>query len=89
MKSDYIMDLLNDRGYAIATAEDTKTFLRLTADELIRQAIAGDIEEVGEMIDDIVAMIKTIEDQGWTDCYIEENPMAISNLHILEAGAKR
>lgn len=87
MKSDYIMDLINDKGYAIATAEDTKTFLRLTADELIRQAIAGDTEEVGGAIDDIVAMIRMIEDKGWTYCYIEEHPMAESNLNIREAGA--
>lgn len=87
MKSATIEDMLNDKGYAIATAEDTKTFLRLTADELIRQAIAGDTEEVGGAIDDLIGMIRMIKQQGWAYCYIEEHPMAESNLNVKEAGA--
>ena len=87
MKNTMIEDLMNSKGYAIAPAEDTISFLRSTADELIRQAIAGDSEEVGGVIDDIVGMIRMIKQQGWTYCYIEEHPMAESNLNVREAGA--
>ncbi len=88
MKSQYIEDELNSKGYAIAPAEDLKTFLRLTADELIRQAIKGEAEEVGEAIDDLIGMYRMIEQQGWAYVYIEECPMAVSNLNVKEAGAK-
>lgn len=88
MKSQYIEDELNSKGYAIAPAEDLKTFLRLNADELIRQAIKGEAEEVGEAIDDLIGMYRMIEQQGWAYVYIEECPMAVSNLNVKEAGAK-
>lgn len=88
MKSQFIEDELNSKGYAIAPAEDLKTFLRLTADELIRQAIKGEAEEVGEAIDDLIGMYRMIEQQGWAYVYIEECPMAVSNLNVKEAGAK-
>jgi hypothetical protein len=32
-------------------------------------------------------MIRLIDDKGWAYCYIEEHPMAESNLNIREAGA--
>ena len=88
MKSQFIEDELNSKGYAIAPAEDLKTFLRLTADELIMQAIKGEAEEVGEAIDDLIGMYRMIEQQGWSYVYIEECPMAVSNLNVKEAGAK-
>lgn len=88
MKSQFIEEELNSKGYAIAPAEDLKTFLRLTADELIRQAIKGEAEEVGEAIDDLIGMYRMIEQQGWAYVYIEECPMAVSNLNVKEAGAK-
>lgn len=88
MKAQYITDILNDKGQAIASGEDVKTFLRITADEYIRQAIAEDVEDVGVIIDDIVAMIRLIDKEDWEWVYIEENPMSVSNLHIMEAGKK-
>jgi hypothetical protein len=38
MKSDYIMDLINDKGYAIATAEVNKSLMD-TYKEIIRRRI--------------------------------------------------
>lgn len=88
MKALDIEDMLNDKGSAILPQKEAKMFLRITIDEYIKQAIAGDTEDVGVIVEDLVAMIQLIDDKDWEWVYLETNPMSPSNLHILEAGIK-
>lgn len=88
MKALDIEDMLNDKGSAILPQKEAKMFLRITIDEYIKQAIAGDIEDVGVIVEDLVAMIQLIDEKDWEWVYLETNPMSASNLHILEAGIK-
>ena len=86
MKYEIIDEIMNSTGYVVLYKDNAIGYLKWLAKTIIEmyEPKTDDIDSLAEIVKDLIEMVDTIDRNDYTKVKIEECPMSVSNINVME-----
>lgn len=86
MKYEIVDGIMNSTGYVVLYKDDAICYLKWLAKTTIEMydPKTDDDDDLVEIVKDLIEMVDTIDRNDYTKVKIEECPMSVSNINVME-----